>query len=87
MIRRIAATGATTDTRAFRFTYTILNLRPMDWTGFRSDDKQDGSARWTPFINFKSIRYFTIVRIGSTEIALTNSTIYMIVAVAVICAF
>jgi F-type H+-transporting ATPase subunit a len=58
----------------------------MNWTGFRSDDKQDGSARWTPFIN-QIYKVFTIVRIGSTEIALTNSAIYMIVAVAVICAF
>jgi F-type H+-transporting ATPase subunit a len=40
-----------------------------------------------PIHQFQITKWFTIVKIGSVEIALTNSAIYMIVAVAVICGF
>ena len=40
-----------------------------------------------PIHQFQITKLFTIAKIGSVEIVLTNSAIYMIVAVTVICAF
>jgi F-type H+-transporting ATPase subunit a len=40
-----------------------------------------------PIHQFQIHKLFTIVKIGAAEIALTNSALYMIVAVTVICAF
>jgi F-type H+-transporting ATPase subunit a len=40
-----------------------------------------------PIHQFQIVKLFTIARIGSFEIAITNSAIYMIAAVAIICIF
>lgn len=40
-----------------------------------------------PIHQFQILKLFTILKIGATEIALTNSALYMILAVSVICAF
>jgi F-type H+-transporting ATPase subunit a len=40
-----------------------------------------------PIHQFQITKLFTVVKIGSVEIAITNSAIYMMAAIAVICAF
>src|ERR1051326_1033888 len=40
-----------------------------------------------PINQFQIVKLFTIAKVGAQEIALTNSAIYMVVAVTVICAF
>ena len=40
-----------------------------------------------PIHQFQISKLFTILKIGATEIALTNSALYMILAVVIICAF
>src|ERR1051326_6019867 len=40
-----------------------------------------------PIHQFQIVKLFTIAKVGAQEIALTNSAIYMVVAVTVICAF
>src|SRR5436309_12058034 len=40
-----------------------------------------------PIHQFQITKLFTIAKVGVAEIALTNSAVYMIVAVTVICAF
>ncbi len=40
-----------------------------------------------PIHQFQITKLFTIAKVGAAEIALTNSAVYMIVAVTVICAF
>jgi len=64
-----------------------VSIVEVDETILRDWQKRSSLAMLDPIHQFQIVKLFTIVKIGSQEIALTNSAIYMMLSVAIICIF
>src|SRR6266568_217964 len=64
-----------------------VSIVEVDETILRDWQKRSSLAMLDPIHQFQIVKLVTIVKLGSLEIAITNSAIYMMLSVAFICIF